>query len=143
MGEARQMAIAAALGHPDIHRALDLLADFAADIAAELVHRRLDQIQGEVYFVLRPVADRLAGSHPVAAILLYRKLADAVLRHGQSLHYDHAVRDLVAAERLVPNVEDWLGHLSQEDYRRQVATEHRQKRAFWQRMERAGLPWRG
>src|SRR5438132_647508 len=42
MGEARQMAIAAALGHPDIHRALHLLAEFAPDIAAELVHRRLD-----------------------------------------------------------------------------------------------------
>ena len=143
IGEARQMAIAAALGHPDIHRALHLLADFAPDIAAELVHRRLDEIRGEVYFLLRPVADRLAGDHPVAAILLYRKMADAVLCRGQSPHYDHAVRDLVAAERLVPNVEDWLGHLSQEDYRRRVASEHRQKRAFWQRMERAGLPWRG
>jgi len=143
MGEARQMAIATALGHPDIHRALHLLAEFAPDIAAELVHRRLDEIRGEVYFVLRPVADRLAGNHPVAAILLYRKMADAVLRRGQSPHYEHAVRDLVAAEGLVPNVEDWRGHLSQEDYRRRVATEHRQKRAFWQRMERAGLPWRG
>ena len=68
---------------------------------------------------------------------------DAVLHHGQSLHYDHVIRDLVVAEWLVPNVEDWLGHLSQEDYHRRVATEHRQKRAFWQRMERAGLPWRG
>src|SRR6266404_4657536 len=143
MGEARQMAIAAALGHPDIHRALHLLADFAPDIAAELVRRRLDQIRGEIYFLLRPVADRLAGNHPVAAILLYRKMADAVLRRAQSLHYDHAVRDLVDAVRLVPKVADWLGHLSQEDYRRRVATEHRQKRAFWQRMERAGLPWRG
>ena len=141
--EARQMAIAAARGHPDAYRALPLLADLAPDIAAELVDRRLGEIQGEIYFVLRPVADRLAETHPVAAILLYRKMADAVLRHGQSLHYEHAVRDLVAAEMLVPNVEDWLGHLSQEAYRRRVATEHRQKRAFWQRMERAGLPWRG
>jgi hypothetical protein len=54
-------------------------------------------------------------------------MADAVLCHG--------------AERRVPNVEDWLGHLSQETYRRRVATEHRQKRGFWQRMERTGLPW--
>ena len=142
-GEARQMAIAAARGHPDVHRALPLLADLAPDIAAELVHRRLGEIQGEVYFVLRPVADRLAETNPVAAILLYREMADAVLRHGQSLQYDHVVRDLVAAEKLAPNVDDWLGHLSQEAYRRRVATEHRQKRAFWQRMERAGLPWRG
>jgi hypothetical protein len=122
---------------------LRLLAELAPDIAAELMHRRLGEIQGEAYFVLRPVADRLAETHPVAAILLYREMADTVLRRGQSLQYDYAVRDLVAAERLVPNVEDWLGHLSQEAYRRQVASEHRQKSAFWQRMERAGLPLRG
>jgi hypothetical protein len=122
---------------------LHLLADLASDIAAELVHRRLGEIRGEVYFVLRPVADRLAETQPVAAILLYREMAEAVLRRGQSLQYDYAVQDLVAAERLVPNVEDWLGYPSQEDYRRRVATEHRQKRAFWQRMERARLPWRG
>jgi len=137
------MAIAAARGHPDVHRALPLLADLASEIAAELVHRRLGELRGEADFVLRPVADRLAETHPVAAILLYREMADTVLRRAQSLQYDYAVLDLVAAERLVPNVKDWLGHLSQEAYRRRVATEHRQKRAFWQRMERAGLPWRG
>ena len=142
-GEARQRAIAAARGHRDLHRALQLLADLAPDVAAELVQRRLGEIQGQVYFALRPVADRLAETHPVAAILLYRKMADTVLRRAQSLQYDHAVRDLVAAERLVPNVKDWLGHLSQEAYRRRVASEHRQKRVFWMRMERVGLPWRG
>jgi hypothetical protein len=142
-GEARQRAIAAARGHRDLHRALQLLADLAPDVAAELVQRRLGEIQGQVYFALRPVADRLSETHPLAAILLYRKMADTVLRRGQSLQYDHAVRDLVAAERLVPNVADWLGQLSQEPYRRQVTTEHRQKRAFWQKMERAGLSWRG
>jgi len=141
-GEARQMAIAAARGHADVHRALPLLADLAPDIAAEMVQRRLGEIQGESYFVLRPVADRLGETHPVAAILLYREMADAILRRRQSPQYDYAVRDLVAAEGLVPNVKDWLGQLSQEAYRRRVATEHRQKRAFWQRMERAGLPWR-
>ena len=94
--EARQMAIAAARGHPDVHRALPLVADLAPDIAAELVHRRLDEIQGEVYLVLRPVADRLAETHPVAAILLYREMADAVLRNGQSPQYDYAVGDLVS-----------------------------------------------
>lgn len=91
-GEARQRAIAAARGHPDVHRALPLLADLAPDIAADLVHRRLGEIQGEVYFVARPVADRLAQTLPVAAILLYRAMADAVLRNGQSLAYDYAVR---------------------------------------------------
>jgi hypothetical protein len=48
----------------------------------------------------------------------------------------------VAAERLVPKVEERLGHPPEEAYRQQVATEHRQKRAFWERMGRAGLSWR-
>jgi hypothetical protein len=73
------------------------------------VHKRLDEIRGEAYWVLRPVADRLKDSQPIAAIPLHRRMADAVLRRSQSQHYDHAVRDLVAAERLIPNVEDWLG----------------------------------
>jgi hypothetical protein len=142
VAEARQSAIATACRHSDVHQSLHLLAELSPDIAADLVHRRLSEIRGDAYFVLRPVAGRLAESHPVAAILLYRRMADAVLRRGQSPHYDHAVRDLVAAERLVPNVEDWLGHPPQEAYRQQVATVHRQKRAFWERMGRAGLSWR-
>jgi hypothetical protein len=140
--EARQRAIATACRHPDVHQSLPLLTELSPDIAADLVHERLGEIRGEAYWVVRPVADRLKESHPVAAILLHRRMADAVLRRGQSQHYDHAVRDLVAAERLVPNVEDWLGHPPQEAYRRQVATEHRQKRAFWERMRRVGLSWR-
>ena len=140
--EGRQRAIATACQHPDVHQSLPLLAELSPNMAAELVHRRLGEIRGEAYWVVRPVADRLKGSHPVAAVLLHRLMADAVLRRGQSQHYDHAVRDLIAAERLVPKVEDWLGHRPQEAYRQQVATEHRQKRAFWEKMGKAGLLWR-
>jgi hypothetical protein len=142
VAEARQRAIATACRHPDVHQCLHLLAELSPDIAADLVHRRLGEIRGEAYWALRPVAEHLTESHPVAAVLLYRQMADAVLRRAQSQYYDHAVRDLIAAERLVPNVEDWLGHPAQEAYRQQVATEHRQKRAFWERMARAGLSWR-
>jgi hypothetical protein len=142
VAEARERAIATACRHPDVHRSLHLLTELSPDIAADLVHRRLGEIRGEAYWVLRHVADCLTENHPIAAILLYRRMADAVLERGQSQHYDHAVRDLVAAERLAPNVEDWLGHPPQEAYRQQVATEHRQKRAFWERMGRAGLSWR-
>jgi hypothetical protein len=142
VAEARQRAIATACRHPDVHQCLHLLTKLSPDTAADLVHRRLGEIRGEAYWALRPVAEHLTESHPVAAILLYRQMADAVLRRGQSQYYDHAVRDLIAAERLVPKVEDWQGHPPQEAYRQQVATEHRQKRAFWERMGRAGLSWR-
>jgi hypothetical protein len=105
VAEAHQRAIATACRYPDVHQSLHLLAELSPDIAADLVHRRLGEIRGEAYWALRPVADRLTESHPVAAILLYRQMADAVLRRGQSQYYDHAVRDLIAAERLVPNAE--------------------------------------
>jgi hypothetical protein len=142
VAEARRKAIAIACRHPDVYQSLHLLGELCLDAAADLVHRRLDEIEGEIYWLLRPVAERLADSHPLAAVLLYRRMADAVLRRGHSQYYDHAVRDLVAAERLVAHVEDWRGHPPQETYRRQVATEHRQKRAFWERMGKAGLAWR-
>jgi hypothetical protein len=142
VAEARQKAIATACRYPDVHQSLHLLAELSLDITAELVHKRLGEIRGEAYWALRPIAERLTENYPVAAILLYRQMTDAVLRRGQSQYYDHAVRDLIAAERLVPKVEDWLGHPPQEAYRQQVATEHRQKRAFWERMGRAGLSWR-
>ena len=142
VAEARQRAIATACRHPDVHQSLPLLTELSPDIAADLVCKRLGEIRGNAHWVLRPVADRLKESYPVAAILLHRRMADAVLRRGQSQHYDHAVRDLAAAERLVPNVEDWLGHPPQEAYRQQIATEHRHKRAFWERMGRVGLSWR-
>jgi hypothetical protein len=142
VAEVRQKAITTACQHSNVHWSLHLLSELSPDIAAELVRRRLDEIGGEVYWVLRPVAERLAEKHPVAAILLYRRMAEAILRRGQSQYYDHAVQDLVAAEGLVPSVRDWLGHPPQEIYHQQVATEHRQKRAFWERMGRAGLSWR-
>jgi hypothetical protein len=142
VAEARQRAIATACRHPDVHQCLHLLTKLSPDTAADLVHRRLGEIRGEADWALRPVAEHLTENHPVAAILLYRQMADAVLRRGQSQYYDQAVRDLIAAEMLVSKVEDWLGHPPQEAYRQQVATEHRQKRAFWERMGRAGLSWR-
>jgi hypothetical protein len=84
----------------------------------------------------------LALAHPVPAILLYRRMADAVLARSLSAYYDYAVLDLTAAERLSAGVTDWLGQLSQDDYRGEIANRHRQKSAFWKRMNAAGLDWR-
>jgi hypothetical protein len=68
---------------------------------------------------------------------------DAVLRHGRPLQDDYAVRDLVAAERLVPNVEDWFGHLSQEAYRRRVATRASAEKGFLEKDGAGGLAGAG
>jgi hypothetical protein len=94
-------------------------------------------VWGQIYFVLQPVADRLAGKS------LGSRRPDAVLRHGRPLQDDYAVRDLVAAERLVPNVEDWFGHLFQEAYRRRIATRASAEKGFLEKDGAGGLAGAG
>lgn len=79
----------------------------------------------------------MASRHLVAASLLYRKLADAVLAKAQSAYYEHAVRDLAPAGHLAAGVTDWLSQPAHDDYRREVAARYRQKSAF---LKLAALP---
>ncbi|WP_431862636.1 DUF6880 family protein [Azospirillum sp.] len=134
-------AVAVARGHVDVHGALDLLVRHDLDAAAILVHERVQDINPQLYRVLRPAAERLAGAHPLAAVLLRRRLAEGVLDQGQAASYGYAVMDLEAAERLSGAVLDWGGHPSADAYRRDLAARHRPKRGFWERMRQAGLDW--
>ncbi|MCW2242551.1 DUF6880 family protein [Azospirillum canadense] len=142
-GQARRKAVDIATDHAELYAAMSLLAGLDLDAAAGLVLTRIESINGDLYTTLRPVAKALSGRHPVAAILLYRRMTDAVLARAQSTYYEHAVRDLVAAEHLAANIKDWIGHPSQELYRQHLAAKHRQKRSFWDRMSAAGLKWVG
>ncbi|HYG91309.1 MAG TPA: hypothetical protein VD978_34205 [Azospirillum sp.] len=135
-------AVALARRHGDVHGALELLVQLDLNAAAALVCERIWDFNAQLYRVLRPVAERLAERNPLAAVLLFRRLADSVLDQAQSQAYGYAVKDLEAAERLSGSVADWSGHPPADVYRQQVAAKHRQKRAFWERMRQAGLDWR-
>ncbi len=139
----RATAVAMARRHREPHAALALLIGLDPNAAADLVLTRIDELSGDLYGQLRPTAQTLEADHPLAAILLYRRMADAVLARAQSTQYEHAVRDLAAAERLVPSVGDWLDHPSQDTHREQIVVRHRQKRTFWDKMKAAGLNWKG
>ncbi|SMH35970.1 DUF6880 family protein [Azospirillum agricola] len=135
-------AIALAQAHGDIHGALELLVRLDLDAAATLVNRRVQDLNPQLYRVLRPAAATLAAKHPLAASLLFRHLAESVLDQGQTSAYGYAVGDLESAEGLSETVADWLGHPSHDLYRQQLFVRHHQKRAFWERMRQAGLDWR-
>ncbi|WP_431858742.1 DUF6880 family protein [Azospirillum sp.] len=139
----RSAAVTLARQHREPHAALNLLIGLDLDAASDLVLTRIGELNGDLYSGLRSAAQALGTAHPLAAVLLYRSMADAVLARAQSTQYEHAVRDLAAGERLVPGVDDWLGHPPQDAYREQVVASHRQKRAFWDRMKTAGLNWKG
>lgn len=135
-------AVAIARRHANVHGALELLVGLDLDAAAALVGERIGDFNAQLYRVLRPAAERLAGRQPLAAVLLYRRLAESVLERGDVPAYGYAVRDLAAAERLAPAVTGWSGHPAADAYRQQILAAHRQKRAFWERMRQAGLDWR-
>jgi hypothetical protein len=135
-------AVAAAERHRDVHAALALLADIAPDAAVKLVCHRLAEFSGDAAFSLRPAAERLALAHPLAAALLHRLMADAVLARARSASYAGAVQNLVMAEAAAARVQDWQGFPTQDEYRLAVARQHRAKAAFWTRMQDAGLRWR-
>lgn len=135
-------AMAVARRHADVHGALELLGQHHLDAAAALVCERIGDFDPRLYRVLRPAAERLADGHPLAAVLLRRRLAEWVLDDGQPAAYGYAVADLLAAERLFPRVADWGGHPPADAYRRALVLRHRHKRAFWERMRQAGLVWR-
>lgn len=140
--EALSDAITLARSHADAHGALELLVRLDIDAAAALVRERVQDVNAQLYRVLRPAAERLAPRHPLAAVLLFRRLADCVLDQGQPPAYGYAVKDLAAADRLAAAVTDWAGHPPADAYRRHIVARHRQKRAFWERMRQAGLDWR-
>jgi hypothetical protein len=48
-------------------------------VAGQIILKRLPEIDGRWYHDLRPITKQLAADQPLAAVLLYRKMAKAVL----------------------------------------------------------------
>ncbi len=118
-------AVELARRHDDVHGALVLLLRLDPAAAAELVHQRSQELNTHLYRVLRPAAERLSDSQPLAALLIYRRLADGVLDGKQMHFYDYAVNDVKTARSLAARVEDWRGHPDGEAYHAQVSAKLR------------------
>lgn len=93
--EARAQAQRIALQHEDPHLGLWFLT-VCGDLEGigELAARRIDELDGSFYEVLRPAAEALAGERPLPATLLHRRMVESVLDRGRSTAYDYAARDV-------------------------------------------------
>jgi hypothetical protein len=128
----RCRAIEHAVAFDNAHRALEFLVEVDAFAeAAALVLRRKADLHGHAYWTLRPVAEALAADHPMAAVLVYRLLTEAVLRAGKSQSYKYAVADLREAALLAECVDDWQGMEPHEIYMDRLRAEHGRKWSFW------------
>jgi hypothetical protein len=106
--------------------------------AADLVLSRSAALSGDAYMELRDAARALEADHPLAAVVLYRKLTEAPLDRAQSRAYAYALRDLGRAGEVARRVADWRGEPTQEAYVTALRERHGRKRAFWSKWDVGG-----
>jgi len=130
--EAEEQAITHALAHPDRDLALTFLVAWPNLKAADqLVRDHHDELDGRQYFRLRPAAESLAEKYPAAATLLYRALAEDVLRRASSRQYQYAVRDVKACAGLAAFLPNEVSLETHEAFMARLRREHPRKTGFW------------
>ncbi len=102
-------------------------------LAAEIVLTRHAEIDGDAYEVLTPLAEALAPSHPLAAVLLWRSMIDFALTKARSGRYTHAARHLASCAATDAAILDYAGHPTHDDYLRALRSAHGRKSGFWGR----------
>jgi hypothetical protein len=122
--------------HQDVGSALRFLTRIDETEAAErLVLTRAKEIDGHLYFVLRPVAEVLAPAHPLGAVILYRAMTLAVLGAARSKSYSYAAHDLLRAGQVAERVTDWHSLPDHAEFMRRLRQEHGRKYSFWPLLE--------
>lgn len=134
--ETRAQAQRIALQHEDPHLGLWFLT-VRGDLEGirELAARRIDELDGSFYEVLRPAAEALSGEHPLPAAVLHRRMVESVLDRGRSTAYDYAARDVGRAAACARQVERGAVFEGHEAWLERLRLHHGRKRAFWRRVE--------
>ena len=131
---AEDRAKAYALGFPRFQTALAFFHEWQdAFHAAELVLTRHDEIDGNAYYLLDPVAQWLEGKHPVAATLLRRAMIDDTLNGAKSSRYKHAARHLLECLSLASALPDDGTIETHEAFTARLRATHGRKSGFWSR----------
>jgi hypothetical protein len=122
--------------HEDVLAALQFLVGLGATaVAGQIILKRLPEIDGRWYHDLRPITKQLAADQPLAAVLLYRKMAKAVLNEARSKHYPYAAKDVLSAGQVAEAVTDWKGHEDHAVFMDRIRKQHGRKSAFWPLLE--------
>ncbi|MGL4440052.1 MAG: DUF6880 family protein [Bosea sp. (in: a-proteobacteria)] len=129
---AEERALDLVAAHGNLHRALQFLASWpASDRAAKLVEGRGAELDGDRYETLSPVADALAGRHPLAATLVLRAMINFTLTKARASRYKHAARHLAECESLAATITSFAVHETHDTYLARIRREHERKNGFW------------
>lgn len=125
-------AVKKAFQFPEPHDALNFLVQIQEfEEAAKFVHARFNELHGRQYYILRPAADVLQKTDPIAATLLYRKMIEPVLDEAKSGYYNYAAKDLVACGVLSSNITSWGALQHHDEYFKVIEVKHKRKLKFW------------
>jgi hypothetical protein len=107
--------------------------------AQDYIVERRDQLDGDQYYYLPPLAENLeAKGLYLAAVAIYRALLEANLARALSKYYSHGVRYLRKLDSLAGQVSDWRGIEPHAGYVQQIKRQHGRKPSFWEKYERKG-----
>jgi hypothetical protein len=130
--EAEERALDHAERYKNLLRALEFLVSLPAlERAARLAIRRAGELDGNLYEILSPAADALAGKYPLAATLLLRALIEFALTKARSSRYRHAARHLMECASLAAEIPEFGTFETHDAYVARLKTEHGRKSGFW------------
>ena len=129
---AEERAMEHALGFRDFATALHFFHAWPAHRqAAQLVLERHAEINGNLYYLLDPVARWLEGTHPLAATLLRRALIEDTLDGAKSKRYRHAARHLAECQSLASIISGYGQFETHEAFVARLRVKHSRKSGFW------------
>lgn len=134
--EVEQKGLAWAAGHQSAERALAFFTAWPnLEQAARLVRNRLSELNGAIYYVLRPSAEALEEKYPAAASLLYRRMVESVLNRGSSKQYPYAAEDLQSCCRLAERLAGDDEIESHATFIARLKKTHGRKYGFWSQFD--------
>jgi hypothetical protein len=80
---------------------------------------------------LTPVAEALAGKHPLAATLALRAMIEFALDQSRTSRYKHAARHLLECAGLATNFGDFGKHETHQAFVARMRSKHGKKTSFW------------
>jgi hypothetical protein len=130
--EAEQRALGVAERYRSAIEAVWFLVRWPAlDRAAKVVTQRVTELDGNLYEILSPAAEALAGKYPLAATLVLRAMIDFTLTQSRASRYGHAARHLKECTGLAPAIPDYRSFETHDAYISRLHREHGRKTAFW------------
>lgn len=129
--EAEDAALSKVERHANVHGALALLINWPAlDRAARVADARIEEVNGDLYELLDPAASVLEGKHPLASVLLRRRLIEFTLQKARSTRYRHAVRHVREIDSQQSDITDYGQHESHAEFMARLKREHPRKVGF-------------